>query len=267
MFSARLITGVTLGLLALFAIFTFPQWAFGALIGFFILLAAWEWAGLMGVNLWGKIAYEVLMLIFFALSFHALVWTVYIGMAWWAIAFLLLTLNLKHSQWIRSTPILLVMGVLTLVPCWSGAMLLHGTDRLLLFYVFMLTSLSDTAAYYSGRQWGKHPLAVSLSPKKTVEGLIGGIVVASIAGIIIAYFIPQLHSLVKQLIMFVFGIFIILVGMLGDLFESLIKRQVNVKDSGSLLPGHGGVLDRVDSLCSAMPVFAAMSLSLGLLIY
>jgi phosphatidate cytidylyltransferase len=265
MVNARLITGVTLGIASLLAIFLFPHWLFCTLIGIFILLAGWEWATLMGANLFGKMAYEMVIIILAILSLQAYHAVFYVAVIWWVFAFLLLTLSLNHTRWVRALPVLFFMGLLTLVPCWTAAWVLHAqSDRFLLFYVFMLTTLSDTAAYYCGRAWGKHPLALTLSPKKTIEGLVGGLIVASIAGMIIAHFIPSLHTLAHQLMMFGLGIIVILSGVLGDLFESLMKRQVNVKDSGSLLPGHGGVLDRIDSLCATMPIFTALALLAGL---
>ena len=265
MLNARLFTGVVLGVVALLAIFIFPQEIFSALVGVFILLAGWEWAGLMGWKTLGKVFYLWIMVVLSVLSLYAPMGVIYAALVWWVVAIILVLCGLQRSTWVARKPILFFIGLLVLVPCWVAAWVLHAQDRLLLFYVFMITALSDTAAYYSGKTWGKRALAPLLSPKKTVEGLLGGLVVAGVASIIIAYFVPQLDSFAKQFYMLVFGILIILVGVFGDLFEILIKRQVNVKDSGSLLPGHGGVLDRVDSLCATLPVFTAIALLVGLL--
>jgi phosphatidate cytidylyltransferase len=113
-------------------------------------------------------------------------------------------------------------------------------------------AVSDTAQYYSGRLFGRRPLAPRLSPKKTVEGAVGGFVVAPaflyFAG---PYFVPVAHAPTIALL----GIVLVAAGIAGDLFESMIKRAANLKDSSALIPGHGGVLDRIDALLFATPIF------------
>jgi phosphatidate cytidylyltransferase len=119
-------------------------------------------------------------------------------------------------------------------------------------YVAVVTWAGDTGAYYSGSLWGRHVLAPAISPKKTVEGLLGGMALACTAALLAqAWFLPQLR-LADALIL---GILLTGAGLLGDLCESAIKRNVGVKDSGGLLPGHGGMLDRLDSLLFTAPTF------------
>jgi phosphatidate cytidylyltransferase len=121
-----------------------------------------------------------------------------------------------------------------------------------ILFVALVTWAGDTGAYYSGRLWGRHPLAPTVSPKKTIEGLLGGIVLAIVAALLAqASFLPQLR-LQDALIL---GVLLTGTGLLGDLCESAIKRSVGVKDSGGILPGHGGMLDRLDSLLFAAPTF------------
>jgi phosphatidate cytidylyltransferase len=113
-------------------------------------------------------------------------------------------------------------------------------------------ALSDSAQYYAGTLWGRRKLAPVVSPGKTVEGAIGGLVIAPIAGLLIGrWAMPQLTMLETA----VLAIGLALFGMAGDLFESLIKRSAGVKDSSTLIPGHGGVLDRIDAYLFAAPVF------------
>jgi phosphatidate cytidylyltransferase len=126
----------------------------------------------------------------------------------------------------------------------------------------MLVCFGDTGAYFVGTKWGKHKLFPVLSPKKSVEGLIGALLIGSIAGMGVIFFVPG-QSLFNYVMWFIFGMFLILVSVLGDVFESLVKRQCAIKDSGNILPGHGGMMDRLDSLTSTMPIFALACIIFG----
>jgi phosphatidate cytidylyltransferase len=123
--------------------------------------------------------------------------------------------------------------------------------ELFVLFVAIVTWAADTGAYYAGTLWGKHLLAPSVSPKKTIEGVGGGLILAVGAALAACWFVPQL-SLVDALIL---GLLLTVAGLFGDLWESMIKRRVGVKDSGSILPGHGGMLDRLDSLLFTAPTF------------
>jgi phosphatidate cytidylyltransferase len=124
--------------------------------------------------------------------------------------------------------------------------------ELFVFFVALVTWAADTGAYYAGTLWGTHLLAPSVSPKKTVEGVLGGMALATgVAFLAHAWFLPQL-SLWDPLVL---GVLLTGSGLLGDLCESAIKRSVGVKDSGGILPGHGGMLDRLDSLLFTAPTF------------
>ncbi|GAK54367.1 phosphatidate cytidylyltransferase [Candidatus Moduliflexus flocculans] len=119
------------------------------------------------------------------------------------------------------------------------------------FYLLILIWVGDSGAYYAGKSLGKHPLSPIISPKKTIEGAIGGTAATLLASVIAKYtFLPHI-SLLHALTL---GLLLAIVAQIGDLCESLLKRSVNVKDSGTLLPGHGGILDRVDGLIFAAPV-------------
>ena len=135
----------------------------------------------------------------------------------------------------------------------------HGVE--LVFFVIIVTWLSDTGGFFIGKPLGKHPLAPTLSPKKSIEGLLGGIAFSVIGAIISQFTYVPFFSL-SQCVML--GVSLALLGALGDLAESAIKRSVHVKDSGTIIPGHGGVLDRVDSLLftgPAMYYYVMFSLS------
>lgn len=128
---------------------------------------------------------------------------------------------------------------------------LPGGEWLVLFLA-VVTWASDTGAYYAGTLWGKHPLLPSISPKKTVEGVLGGLVLAVGVALLAQQWFASLLSPADSLIL---GVLLTSMGLLGDLFESVIKRRTGVKDSGGILPGHGGMLDRLDSLLFTAPTF------------
>ncbi len=131
----------------------------------------------------------------------------------------------------------------------------HGL--ILVFYVLLLIWTTDSGAYFVGRKWGRNKLWPDISPKKTIEGSIGGIVAATIVGTIFYFFFPIFSSYITALlVIIVASIF----GQLGDLVESALKRHYAVKDSGNVLPGHGGILDRFDSLIYVMPILHLLQL-------
>jgi len=137
-----------------------------------------------------------------------------------------------------------------------------------LMYVFLLVWCADSGAYFVGRKFGKRKMAPNVSPNKSMEGLAGGVVTGLLVVIGISVFMLQLSG-TALLAFAALSVVTILISVLGDLFESMLKRRAKVKDSGTILPGHGGVLDRIDSLLSATPIFALGFLGLqqlGLLV-
>lgn len=135
-----------------------------------------------------------------------------------------------------------------------GAMIaLHAhRGREALFLLMLTVMVSDTAQYYTGRAFGRRLLAPAISPKKTVEGAIGGFVFGALTlAVAGAWWLPEVHVALRALI----GVAVVALGISGDLFESMLKRSAGVKDSSALIPGHGGVLDRIDALLFAAPVY------------
>jgi len=274
----RLITAVVLIPLALATIFLLPLAWFGVVVAAVLALATWEWSPLMGVtNKTGRIAYTLFNTVILAALYwltpfeniwhqdgivDGLLYIVLIGGIWWILA-IALVFNFPRSKalWCKSKMFIGVFGVLVLVPAWAALMALRSLhyDSNPLFgsftvlFVFVLIWAADAGAYFVGKQFGKHKLMPAVSPGKTMEGLIGGLLLAIVAMIVVA----QLISLPGELALAFYGVGIVtvLVSVFGDLNESMFKRCAGVKDSGSILPGHGGILDRIDSLTSALPIF------------
>jgi phosphatidate cytidylyltransferase len=181
-----------------------------------------------------------------------------IGVVWWLVAMLWL----KHYEFAsdhdtHARMFKLAAGTLAVVPAWCALALIHGSQpngHAWLLIALGVIWAADSGAYFAGRHFGKHKLSPRISPNKTIEGAVGGLVAALIVSLIAA---PFAGATVSQLPL-VALVVVVTVGfsIVGDLFESLLKRHVGAKDSGDLIPGHGGILDRVDSVLAALPVFA-----------
>lgn len=278
MLKQRILTAVVLIPLALGAIFLLPLHWFGLVVLLVMALAAWEWAPLMGVcSQAGRVAYTVLCMVLIGIFYWLIpldqvwqsttlnpivYWLTLIGALWWLIA-IVLVLNFPRSKavWQRSRVFVGLIGLLMLIPAWSAIIALraehyaqeplHGA--LLVLFVFLLVWAADVGAYFSGKKFGKHKLMPRVSPGKTLEGLIGGLALS----VLVMFLVAEYSSLIVEHSVgyYAVGIVTVMVSVFGDLNESMFKRCVGVKDSGSLLPGHGGILDRIDSLTSALPVF------------
>lgn len=147
-----------------------------------------------------------------------------------------------------------IAGLMTLIPAWSALLSLHQSKPSLLLFLFFLIWMADSTAFFTGRRLGKTRLAPHLSPGKTWEGLMGELIITVMIGIIGGFWLKL--SLFQSSYFMVLCLVTVLASVEGDLFESLLKRHSGVKDSGSIFPGHGGVLDRIDSVTAAGPVFA-----------
>ncbi len=158
-----------------------------------------------------------------------------------------------------------LLAILLLVAAWLALMYLIGIGFLYLLSVLVLVWLADIAAYFTGRQWGRRKIAPAISPGKTWAGVGGALTVVLITAVLFARWAPELpvfSTLLQQRVVLAAALAIlaalVALSVVGDLFESLLKRQVNVKDSGRLLPGHGGVLDRVDAMIAVLPAAALL---------
>jgi len=236
-----------------------------------VLLGALEWARLSGIStpLWKALflllmasALAVVAMMISSRSFnYGLLAMASVGWLWGAVLLFRITAIQKISS--EPHPLRAAVGFLVLLPCWTALISLHGQGEdgpILVLFVLILIWVSDSGAYFAGRRWGRIKLAPVISPGKTREGVYGALVGAVICGGLLAWIAPGLGGPLATIPL---CIVTCLVSVEGDLFESLIKRQADVKDSGNLLPGHGGVLDRIDSVTAAAPVFTFGLMLLG----
>lgn len=200
-----------------------------------------------------------------------------IGVVWWLVASVWLrfpTFGSHHESWSRVFK--LFAASLAILPAWCALMLLHsgaedaakrGLGGLVAGHWWLLTALAtvwmaDTGAYFAGKNFGKHKMSPRISPNKTWEGLAGG-VVAGVATCVVFSLATGIHASALPAVA-VIGLVTVVAAVLGDLFESLLKRHAGAKDSSDLIPGHGGILDRIDSVLAALPVFALAKQLFGL---
>lgn len=257
MLKTRIITAVVL--VAGFLLFLFTatnmQWALLTLAA--TLAGVWEWSNLIKLTaprmyLMLATAFAVGMLLIFA---GHTPWADYAGalifflLASAAIFWLVLApVWLMSRRKIAQQLVMAVLGLLLLLATWISLTGLHSISPWLLLAVLATVWLADTAAYFSGKRFGRHKLAPEISPGKTWEGVAGAIVAVSVYGFVLSTYLH--YSLWLILVLWL----IVVLSIMGDLFESLLKRQAGVKDSSQLLPGHGGILDRIDGLIPSLPI-------------
>jgi len=189
----------------------------------------------------------------------------FLGLAclWWSLALLWVKGYPGSAVFWRTKAMRNLMGLLVLAPAWMASVYLVSFPRGggLIVVMVLVVAAADIGAYFAGRAWGKHKLAEVVSPKKTWEGFWGGMAASSALALLLWSQLPPQQAHISLAEVLVVLLVTALASVVGDLTVSMVKREAGVKDSGSLLPGHGGILDRLDSLCGAAPVFA-----LGLLL-
>lgn len=267
MLKQRIITALILAPIAIACVFFLPPLQFSAFLIIVLTLAAWEWANLAGYEGAQRVIYAVVLPLFYGVS--TLVDPLFVlipGLLWWLLAFILV---LKYpgmtSIWsgkvVRS-----IIGIFMLVPGYVGLvqLKLSADSEFLILLLFFLIWGADIGAYFSGRAFGNKKLAPEVSPGKSWAGVYGGIIFATAIAVVMCLWLGKPDLLSGRGIMFILAcIFIIMISVLGDLVESMFKRNRGIKDSSNLLPGHGGILDRIDSLLSAAPAFALFILIYG----
>ncbi|MGR9086523.1 MAG: phosphatidate cytidylyltransferase [Gammaproteobacteria bacterium] len=282
----RIITASILAALISLAVFLLPADFFSLLLGLITLVGAWEWLNLVGIDSALRKGLFFLALVVPMLGIHfwtqflqvlyllvekfnlglpdvryysgVLEWLVLPPIIFWIVAMVLIRkvpsalLKLEMKTGYKA-----LIGWFVLLAAWmflSRLRILYGSE--LAMYLLVLIWVADISAYFAGKKWGKTRLAPDISPGKTVEGMYGALASAVVCGIALDLLFKVYNSTIMIASDFVFlSVITVMISIYGDLFFSLVKRQRGVKDSSSLLPGHGGVLDRIDSLIAAAPVF------------
>jgi len=252
MLKARVITALFLVAGFLAVLFLLPPQAAGIVFAIVAALAGWEWAGLMQAPARGRTVFALLVfglcLLFWTSQEQGfpLLWGLAV-LFWLAFAPIWM-----RMQWSAACA---TLGLVIIVPTWAALVALHERDPLLLLAVMALVWVADIAAYFAGRSFGKHKLAPAISPGKTWEGVAGAVVGVLAYGLVVAPFLPVVRD-IDRLVLAGCLLLLTALSVIGDLFESMAKRQAGMKDSSQMLPGHGGILDRIDSQTSTLPLVA-----------
>lgn len=262
MLKTRIITAVILVAALLPMLFMSSNMTWAVMMLALSLLAIYEWGQLIGLapvttagytllsGLLGAVMLRLMSEFGFHWFFYQSLFVFIVAFIFWVLAVPILLTKLLV---IKSKLILSVIGFFLIAPLWLALVSAKGADPWLLLALLATIWIADTAAYFSGKNFGKNKLAISISPGKTWEGVYGALFAVTVFGYALFF-----SSAVNSLLIFPLLWLVTLLGVVGDLFESLIKRQMNKKDSGQLLPGHGGILDRIDGLLPSLPIAVLM---------
>jgi len=268
MFKQRVITAVALAAAFLALLLNLSALAFSLVISLLVVIAGWEWSNLMKLS---STVAKAGYLLFLSLSIAAAGYWLglferfdqaraqqmfEVAVALWAIIFLWIQGYPSSAILWASRPILGLLGLLLLTFTWAAvaSILHHESGQWLLLLAIAIIALADIGGYIAGNLLGKHKLAPIISPGKTWEGFAGGM---TFQLLLIVGLMTVLPDMVLSSL-FILIVPVALYSVLGDLFESMLKRHSGVKDSSQLLPGHGGVLDRIDGIMAALPLFALL---------
>jgi len=258
MFKERLMTALVMAPLALAAVFLLPLEPFSVLMAALTLVGGWEWSNLALIRRTHRAV--------FVISLAALLGVTHVYLEWVELPLLIAAFifwgfalsrvgRYPQTAGIGCTASKLFIGYLVLVPAWVAmvGMKGHPQGNLLIFMLFLLVWGADIGAYFTGKRFGRNKLIPKVSPGKTREGVLGGLAVCVLVGI--GFSITSKLDAVATTSLLLLALVTGMVSVLGDLFESMFKRERGIKDSGRILPGHGGILDRIDSLTAAAPIF------------
>ncbi|WP_101756613.1 phosphatidate cytidylyltransferase [Oceanicoccus sp. KOV_DT_Chl] len=276
MLKQRVITAVIMMLLIGLGIVFLPLLGLAIMFAALVLVAAWEWSALAGLSSkYSRLAYTaVTLVLMLAAAEYSQILTAQmhwervrdilgLGCLWWAIALLWVKSYPASAVIWRTNAMRFLMGFLTLVPAWIALVYLrsHSQGVMLLFIMIALVASADIGAYFAGKTWGNAKLAPDVSPGKSWAGFWGGMVATTSLAVLLSWWFggAKYPLFAVAVVALVTG----LASVLGDLLESMLKREEGIKDSGSILPGHGGMMDRLDSMTAAAPVFALCLLLAG----
>jgi phosphatidate cytidylyltransferase len=260
MLKQRVITGIILVIAVTSAILFLPDSLFAILSAVIMLgIGGWEWAKLSGFHDQSRQLLFLVALALFAvgiyISFDSFyLWLSIVSILTWLLILFLLSIYSPQTRFYHHKPwVLRLLALPVLLLAWAALLQLREVSETLVIYLVLLIAVADTSAFFSGKRFGKNKLAPDLSPGKTLEGMLGALVGSIIWALLGAlYFKLSPGDWVYFILL---SMVAVLLSIAGDLFESLLKRQAGEKDSGKILPGHGGVLDRIDSILAAAPFF------------
>lgn len=260
MLKTRIITAVISVLVLGAVLFLIPPSAAETVIAALILVGAWEWSGFLGLrhdmarSLYVALIATLMGTMVFVLPEQTEI-LLKIGCGWWFVAFIWTFYFPTRIP----TAVRWICGALVLVPLFVALLLLYRLDHELLVFALLIVWASDAGAYFAGTKFGRVKLAPHISPGKTWEGVIGGLTL-----VVLLAFAWASYSVMPLAVLLPFCLGVGALSIVGDLTVSMFKRTAGVKDSGALFPGHGGVLDRIDSIAAAAPLFALGLAWLGL---
>jgi phosphatidate cytidylyltransferase len=269
MLKQRLITALILAPLVIAAVWLLPTDTLAVLMALVVAFGAREWAQLSGItHLGGQLLFSLLVLLMMLLIYLYLppawtIWVIGFSVFWWTLALYRLSSFGGESGMPGFELLHAVEGIAVLVPAWFSLVTIHripDNGPMLLLFLLILIWSADVGAYFAGHLWGRSKLAPRVSPGKTREGVYGAMASALLCGQFLVWWLDV--DLPRAPLVLLLCLVTMLFSVVGDLFESLLKRRQGIKDSGTLLPGHGGMLDRIDSLTAAAPVFL-----LGLMLF
>ncbi len=261
MLKQRILTAIPLIVVAVAILIFAPPMLLAVVTAALLLLAAWEWTTIIGIKKQElRAAYLVATALLMVASLPMASSVILISMVFWLAALYSVLVFPRYKKvWGQHKLFPIIIGFFVIVPCWHALNAVNAWDPFGLLFLLCIIWASDITAFFIGIRYGNKKLLPDVSPKKSWAGLYG----ALLGGLLIALFgVWWLVPATQWLGLIVLSLVTVLAAVLGDLFESLWKRIGHVKDSGSLLPGHGGILDRVDSMTAAAPVFAV-----GLLLF
>lgn len=255
----RVITALIFGTLIVAAIFKLSDKHFFLITALFTVVCSWEWASLITIKtLFSRFLWMFFMLIIFVISFWLPLGVIWLcSLSWWSLVVMLLaTYPRTRYIWSEKKWYGMIMGVVSIIPAGLAANVIkhYNHGAVILLYALLVVIVADSGAYFAGRYFGKRPLALKLSPKKTMEGVVGGLTAALVLSICGAVYF-DLGIAAAAFFVFI-SMLSAMYSVVGDLYISMLKRERGMKDTGKILPGHGGLLDRLDGINAAMPIFA-----------
>jgi phosphatidate cytidylyltransferase len=251
MFKTRLISALAMLVIFFASVFIFDSWVFNILVSAISITALYELGPLLKLKFNQKIILWIVTLL--AFSYFHYFNTPNVNIIFFASLFFWLLFAPFHlrNKFLIPDNLKIFVGIILILPLWVSVIWLFSHNKLFLLFIFVSIFIADIGAYLFGMKFGNHKLMYAVSPGKTIEGALGAFFLNAAFSISLSFYVS-----VDLLLIIVASILITGLSIFGDLYESLLKRIAGLKDSGSIIPGHGGILDRIDGFCPTIPIFA-----------